>query len=202
MATYNILRHRTVTAGAGISITESGKDLTISGGGASGVLEDAFSVVAVDGASRTLKDTAGTTTADWATVGAITMAEAKNLVVGTVTGTKIGTAVTQKLAFWNVTPVVQPASAAQAAAAAQSQTSLTDSSTGIASTTLAALSNLSTGDVYTDASVNAKLLVIRNAIASLAAELALAKTDVANVKTLQDATRTALVSTGMMKGAA
>jgi hypothetical protein len=37
---------------------------------------------------------------------------------------------------------------------------------------------------------------------SLAAQLALIKTDVANVKTLQDATRTALVAVGVMKGAA
>src|ERR1019366_7128154 len=32
-----------------------------------------------------------------------------NLVLGTVTGTKIGTATTQKLGFYNATPIVQPA---------------------------------------------------------------------------------------------
>lgn len=32
-----------------------------------------------------------------------------NIVLGTTTGTKIGTATTQKLAFWNATPVVQQA---------------------------------------------------------------------------------------------
>ena len=35
--------------------------------------------------------------------------DAKNIILGTTTGTKIGTATTQKLGFWNVTPVVQQA---------------------------------------------------------------------------------------------
>lgn len=34
--------------------------------------------------------------------------EAVNLVFGTTTGTKIGTATTQKIALWNATPIVQP----------------------------------------------------------------------------------------------
>ncbi len=34
--------------------------------------------------------------------------EAKNIVLGTTTGTKIGTATTQKLAFYNSAPIVQP----------------------------------------------------------------------------------------------
>lgn len=44
----------------------------------------------------------------------ITIADAKNIVVNTTTGTKIGTAVGQKIGFWNVTPVVQPSGASQA----------------------------------------------------------------------------------------
>jgi hypothetical protein len=35
--------------------------------------------------------------------------DAKNVIIGTTTGTKIGTATTQKLGFWNTTPVVQQA---------------------------------------------------------------------------------------------
>jgi hypothetical protein len=50
--------------------------------------------------------------------GGITLGDGDNLVLGTTTGTKIGTAVAQKLGFWNATPVVQPASADQAAPAA------------------------------------------------------------------------------------
>lgn len=41
--------------------------------------------------------------------GALALPEAANLSVGTTTGTKIGTATTQKLGFWNATPVVRPA---------------------------------------------------------------------------------------------
>lgn len=37
-----------------------------------------------------------------------TLAEGVNLVFGTTTGTKIGTATSQKLGFYNVTPIVQP----------------------------------------------------------------------------------------------
>lgn len=40
---------------------------------------------------------------------AYTLAEGVNIVGGTSTGTKIGSATTQKFAFWNAAPVVQPA---------------------------------------------------------------------------------------------
>ena len=36
-----------------------------------------------------------------------------NVVLGTTTGSKIGTATTQKLGFWNATPIVQPSSTGQ-----------------------------------------------------------------------------------------
>ncbi len=39
--------------------------------------------------------------------GTITMADAKDIVLNATTGTKIGTGTTQKLAFWNATPVAQ-----------------------------------------------------------------------------------------------
>lgn len=39
--------------------------------------------------------------------GTITLTDAANIVVNATTGTKIGTATTQKLGFWNATPVVQ-----------------------------------------------------------------------------------------------
>lgn len=41
---------------------------------------------------------------------AITLPDASNIVVNTTTGTKIATATTQKLGFWNATPIVQPSS--------------------------------------------------------------------------------------------
>jgi hypothetical protein len=46
--------------------------------------------------------------------GDVTIADV-NVVLGTTTGTKIGTAASQKLAFFNATPIVQPAAAAQGA---------------------------------------------------------------------------------------
>lgn len=39
--------------------------------------------------------------------GGLTLADAKDIVVGTGTGTKIGTATTQKIGLWNVAPVAQ-----------------------------------------------------------------------------------------------
>lgn len=41
--------------------------------------------------------------------------EAINYIFGVTTGTKLGTSVSQKLSLWGATPVVQPASASQAA---------------------------------------------------------------------------------------
>ena len=47
-----------------------------------------------------------------ATRGNLQITDARNVVLGTTTGTKIGTATTQKLGFYNATPVVQPAAVA------------------------------------------------------------------------------------------
>jgi hypothetical protein len=40
--------------------------------------------------------------------GNFNIGDAKNLIIGTTTGTKIGTATTQKISLWNATPIVQP----------------------------------------------------------------------------------------------
>lgn len=47
-----------------------------------------------------------------------TFADGKNIVTNTANGSKIATSTSQKLGFWNATPIVQPAGAAQAAPAA------------------------------------------------------------------------------------
>jgi hypothetical protein len=44
--------------------------------------------------------------------------DAQNVSTDTTTGTKIGTATTQKLGFWNATPIAQPAAVADATSAA------------------------------------------------------------------------------------
>lgn len=46
--------------------------------------------------------------------GTITLADSANLVAGSTTGTKLGTATSQKLGFWNATPVTQPTAVADA----------------------------------------------------------------------------------------
>jgi hypothetical protein len=50
--------------------------------------------------------------------GSVTLADAATLAVGTSTGTKIATATTQKLGFWNASPAVQPTAVADATDAA------------------------------------------------------------------------------------
>ena len=60
--------------------------------------------------------------------GSVTLTDTVNLVLGTTTGTQLGTSAAQKLGLWGVTPVVQPSSANEAA--------LTDSTTGTASGTV------------------------------------------------------------------
>ena len=57
-------------------------------------------------------------------VGLITVRDASDIAVGTTTGTKIGTATTQKLVFFNATPVVQPTAVADATDAASVITQL------------------------------------------------------------------------------
>lgn len=47
--------------------------------------------------------------------GDVTISDTRNFILATGTGTKIGTATTQKLAFWNAAPIVQPTTAVAAA---------------------------------------------------------------------------------------
>ena len=67
--------------------------------------------------------------------GGITMADAKNIVLNTTTGTKIGTATTQKLGFYNAAPVVQPSAYTQTYATAD-KTHAADGSTDVATADL------------------------------------------------------------------
>jgi hypothetical protein len=85
--------------------------------------------------------TTGTLGAGATTLSAALTLGNNDIVSGTGAGTKIGTSTTQKLGFFDKTPVVQPAAANQAA--------LTNSTGGTAGGTLAAVSG--TGD---DADIN------------------------------------------------
>lgn len=54
--------------------------------------------------------------------GVVAVQDARNITVGTTTGTKIGTGTTQKLGFWNATPVAQPTAVADLTTTATSGT--------------------------------------------------------------------------------
>jgi len=60
----------------------------------------------------------------------LTFADAKNLVFNTTTGTKLGTATSQKIGFWNATPIVQPSGTGETVGfTAGAGTPVTDAST-------------------------------------------------------------------------
>lgn len=107
-----------------------------------------------------------------------TIPDAVNISVGTTTGTKIGTATTQKLGFYNATPVVQPTSANQAAVT---------TTVGSAVATTAATNTSPYG--YDQAQADAIVTNI-NAL----------RVDVLAINTLVTALRLALVNLGIVKG--
>lgn len=88
------------------------------------------------------------------TCATITLDDAANIAVQTGTGTKIGTSTSQKLGFWNATPVVQPAGANQSA--------LTDSTGGTAGTSLVAA-----GGTYTAANINNNFATLNRLVAEI-----------------------------------
>jgi hypothetical protein len=112
-----------------------------------------------------------------------TIADANDIAVGTTTGTKIGTATTQKLGFWNVAPVIQPASADQAALGA---VTTVGTNTGTPGAGLSLIGDTSTTDQS----------------AALMNDLAALREDLAAAYTLINQLRTNLVAVGLIKGAA
>jgi hypothetical protein len=66
--------------------------------------------------------TTGSMTAGATTLGGALTLGNNNIVAGDAAGTKIGTADTQRLGFYNATPIVQPAGADQAAVATTAAT--------------------------------------------------------------------------------
>lgn len=67
----------------------------------------AYEIVALDTATPQLRAPGASDT--YSVPRNLEIADAKDVVLATTTGTKVGTGTTQKLAFWNATPIVQPA---------------------------------------------------------------------------------------------
>lgn len=143
--------------------------------------------------------------------GDIVLGEGKNIQVGSTTGSQIAENATDKIAFFGATPIVRPSGATQAAAS-QTQTALTDSTGGSATTTLAAVTTFTPSVAWNGSSVYpsaadataiaAAITSLKNSVASIAAELALVKTDNAALVAEANALRTALVNLGLIKGSA
>lgn len=95
----------------------------------------------------------------------------------------------------NGSTVALPIASANQANVTQTQTALTDSTGGTPSTTLAAIA---AGAGYTQAD----MVAVKNAIASLKAELTLARADVAALIVQNTALAAALVAANIIKGSA
>ena len=89
---------------------------------------DTAGVVVVDAAVQTISG--AKTFSGGITVGTAIAISDVNVVLGTVTGTKFGTATSQKLAFYNSTPIVQPSTTGETVGfTAGAGTAVTDQST-------------------------------------------------------------------------
>jgi hypothetical protein len=82
--------------------------------------------IRVNGSSGTFT-TAATiaTTGIWTFAQSVIITDAKNIGLGSTTGTQIGTATTQKMGFYGATPIVQRSGAAQAAVSTTAATNTT-----------------------------------------------------------------------------
>jgi len=120
--------------------------------------------------------------------GGATLADAANIIVGSTTGTKIATATSQKLGFWNTTPVVQPVHVADPAAS-QAPTALvvvlTNMDDGSANNTLVAIGDTMAGNESSNIEQN---------FDKIGDEINALVTDVANHKTAIDANNAAIDS--------
>lgn len=97
--------------GIAVNVQDNAAALTVKGGAVGSVA--VFRGGAVAGNLTTWQDNsssvlASVSAAGLATFAGVTLTDATNLVFGTSTGTKIGTATSQKLGFYNATPIIRP----------------------------------------------------------------------------------------------
>lgn len=95
----------TSSSATGVKITSAAAAGGVAVAAISSGTDEALTIDAKGSGTITL---AGTSTGAVLVNQNLTMANAKNIVLNTSTGTKIGTGTTQKLAFFNSTPVAQP----------------------------------------------------------------------------------------------
>ena len=91
------------------STTFSGPVTSTAGFVGSLTIADPLATSAIQAADASSALTFANSTGVVTVVAGLTFANAKNIVVNATTGTKIATATTQKLGFYNATPVVQQA---------------------------------------------------------------------------------------------
>ena len=108
--------------------------------------------------------------------------DGSNLVLGTSTGTKVGTNAAQKLGFWAATPIVQPSGANQA----------------VVTATIAAAAATATNSAAGEAwGANSSA-----AFTAMVTALANARTDINNLTNGHNELRNSLVNSGLVKGSA
>jgi hypothetical protein len=89
------------------TVSHTGVSLNLVGGNAGGPGDLNGGNVNIDGGTPKNNGLAGNVVIG-GTRGNLQITDARDVILGTTTGTKIGTATSQKLAFYNKTPIVQP----------------------------------------------------------------------------------------------
>lgn len=175
-ASGTVGRALTISAGSTVANTNiAGGTLTLNAGLASGTgTSNIVFQTGQSAASGVLQTLTTRLTID--NVGDFTFADGVDFIVGSTNGTKFATATTQKIGFYNATPIVRPSAYTQTFAtadktmAARTAATLTNNTGGTVSTTLAAIT---AGAAYTQADMTA----VKNALASLADQVNKIRTD-------------------------
>jgi hypothetical protein len=175
-ASGTVGRGLTIAAGSTVANTNiAGGSLTLNAGLASGTgTSNIVFQTGQSAASGVLQTLTTRLTIDNA--GDFTFADGVDFIVGSTNGTKFATATTQKIGFYNATPIVRPSAYTQTFAtadktmAARTAAALTNNTGGTVSTTLAAIT---AGATYTQAD----MLAVKNALASLADQVNKIRTD-------------------------